>query len=297
VAGGIPIIRALREGLSANHILSINGILNGTSNYILTSMMNEGSNFKDALKKAQELGYAEADPTFDVGGFDTAHKLLILASIAYGVHGDPEDILIEGIQGITPEDIFFAKDFEYSIKLLAIAKKSEGKVELRVHPALVPQNKMIAKASGVTNAISVVGEVVGETMYYGPGAGGDATASAVISDLIDIARDSKSPMLGYKAPFELNTLELLDRDRIKTKYYFRLKVEDKMGVLAKITNLMSENNLSIDSLLQKPKDESEYAVLFFTTHTSLEADAKRTIELLKEQEYIKEEPFMMRIEE
>ena len=125
----------------------------------------------------------------------------------------------------------------------------------------------------------------------------DATASAVISDLIDIARDSKSPMLGYKAPFELNTLELLDRDRIKTKYYFRLKVEDKMGVLAKITNLMSENNLSIDSLLQKPKDESEYAVLFFTTHTSLEADAKRTIELLKEQEYIKEEPFMMRIEE
>jgi len=297
VAGGVPIIRALREGLSANHIVSINGILNGTSNFILTSMMDEGSNFKDALKKAQELGYAEADPTFDVGGFDTAHKLLILASIAYGVHGDPEDILIEGIQGITPEDIFFAKDFEYSIKLLAIAKKSEGKIELRVHPALVPQNKMIAKASGVTNAISVVGEVVGETMYYGPGAGGDATASAVISDLIDIARDSKSPMLGYKAPFELNTLELLDRDRIKTKYYFRLKVEDKMGVLAKITNLMSENNLSIDSILQKPKDESEFAVLFFTTHTSLEADVRRTIEILKEQEYIKEEPFMMRIEE
>lgn len=297
VAGGIPIIRALREGLSANHILSINGILNGTSNYILTSMMSKGSNFADALKKAQELGYAEADPTFDVGGFDAAHKLLILASIAYGVHGNPEDILIEGIEGITPEDIFFANDFEYVIKLLAIAKKTGDKVELRVHPALVPKDKMIAKTGGVTNAVSVVGDAVGETMFYGPGAGGPATASSVISDLIDIARDGKSPMLGYKAPFELNALELLDPSEIRTKYYFRLRVEDKVGVLAKITNLMSENNLSIDSLLQKPKDESPYATLFFTTHTSVEKDVRRTMEILQEQEFVKEKPFMMRIEE
>jgi len=297
VAGGIPIIRALREGLSANHILSINGILNGTSNYILTSMMSKGSNFADALKKAQELGYAEADPTFDVGGFDAAHKLLILASIAYGVHGNPEDILIEGIEGITPEDIFFANDFEYVIKLLAIAKKTGDKVELRVHPALVPKDKMIAKTDGVTNAVSVVGDAVGETMFYGPGAGGPATASSVISDLIDIARDGKSPMLGYKAPFELNVLELLDPSEICTKYYFRLRVEDKVGVLAKITNLMSENNLSIDSLLQKPKDESPYATLFFTTHTSVEKDVRRTMEILQEQEFVKEKPFMMRIEE
>ena len=297
VAGGIPIIRALREGLSANHLLSINGILNGTSNYILTSMMSKGSNFADALKKAQELGYAEADPTFDVGGFDAAHKLLILASIAYGVHGNPEDILIEGIEGITPEDIFFANDFEYVIKLLAIAKKTGDKVELRVHPALVPKDKMIAKTDGVTNAVSVVGDAVGETMFYGPGAGGPATASSVISDLIDIARDGKSPMLGYKAPFELNALELLDPSEIRTKYYFRLRVEDKVGVLAKITNLMSENNLSIDSLLQKPKDESPYATLFFTTHTSVEKDVRRTMEILQEQEFVKEKPFMMRIEE
>ena len=297
VAAGIPIIRALREGLSANHILSINGILNGTSNYILTSMMSKGSNFTDALKKAQELGYAEADPTFDVGGFDAAHKLLILASIAYGVHGNPEDILIEGIEGITPEDIFFANDFEYVIKLLAIAKKTGDKVELRVHPALVPKDKMIAKTDGVTNAVSVVGDAVGETMFYGPGAGGPATASSVISDLIDIARDGKSPMLGYKAPFELNALELLDPSEIRTKYYFRLRVEDKVGVLAKITNLMSENNLSIDSLLQKPKDESPYATLFFTTHTSVEKDVRRTMEILQEQEFVKEKPFMMRIEE
>ena len=297
VAGGIPIIRALREGLSANHILSINGILNGTSNYILTSMMSKGSNFADALKKAQELGYAEADPTIDVGGFDAAHKLLILASIAYGVHGNPEDILIEGIEGITPEDIFFANDFEYVIKLLAIAKKTGDKVELRVHPALVPKDKMIAKTSGVTNAVSVVGDAVGETMFYGPGAGGTATASSVISDLIDIARDGKSPMLGYKAPFEINALGLLDPSEIRTKYYFRLRVEDKVGVLAKITNLMSENNLSIDSLLQKPKDESPYATLFFTTHTSMEKDVRRTMEILQEQEFVKEKPFMMRIEE
>ena len=297
VAGGIPIIRALREGLSANHILSINGILNGTSNYILTSMMSKGSNFADELKKAQELGYAEADPTFDVGGFDAAHKLLILASIAYGVHGNPEDILIEGIEGITPEDIFFANDFEYVIKLLAIAKKTSDKVELRVHPALVPKDKMIAKTDGVTNAVSVVGDAVGETMFYGPGAGGPATASSVISDLIDIARDGKSPMLGYKAPFEINALGLLDPNEIRTKYYFRLRVEDKVGVLAKITNLMSENNLSIDSLLQKPKDESPYATLFFTTHTSVEKDVRRTMEILQEQEFVKEKPFMMRIEE
>ena len=297
VAGGIPIIRALREGLSANHILSINGILNGTSNYILTSMMSKGSNFADALKRAQELGYAEADPTFDVGGFDAAHKLLILASIAYGVHGNPEDILIEGIEGITPEDIFFANDFEYVIKLLAIAKKTGDKVELRVHPALVPKDKMIAKTDGVTNAVSVVGDAVGETMFHGPGAGGPATASSAISDLIDIARDGKSPMLGYKAPFELNALELLDPSEIRTKYYFRLRVEDKVGVLAKITNLMSENNLSIDSLLQKPKDESPYATLFFTTHTSVEKDVRRTMEILQEQEFVKEKPFMMRIEE
>ena len=297
VAGGIPIIRALREGLSANHILSINGILNGTSNYILTSMMSKGSNFADELKKAQELGYAEADPTFDVGGFDAAHKLRILASIAYGVHGNPEDILIEGIEGITPEDIFFANDFEYVIKLLAIAKKTSDKVELRVHPALVPKDKMIAKTDGVTNAVSVVGDAVGETMFYGPGAGGPATASSVISDLIDIARDGKSPMLGYKAPFEINALGLLDPNEIRTKYYFRLRVEDKVGVLAKITNLMSENNLSIDSLLQKPKDESPYATLFFTTHTSVEKDVRRTMEILQEQDFVKEKPFMMRIEE
>ena len=259
--------------------------------------MDKGANFSDALKKAQELGYAEADPTFDIGGFDTAHKLLILASIAYGVHAKPEEILIEGIERISTEDIFFAKDFDYCIKLLAIAKRSDENIELRVHPALVPKDKMIAKTDGVTNAISVVGDAVGETMFYGPGAGGAATASAVISDLIDIAREGKSPMLGYKAPFELNSLKLLQKDKIYSKYYFRLRVKDEVGVLAKITNLMSENNLSIDSILQKPReDNNSHAVLFFTTHTSLEADVQKTIEILKHKDFIKDKPFMIRIE-
>lgn len=299
VAGGIPIIKALREGLSANHILKIAGIMNGTSNYILTNMMQGGMEFEDALKQAQEFGYAEANPTFDIGGFDAAHKLLILASIAYGVHGDPEDILIEGIEHITKEDIYFANEFEYVIKLLAIAKYSgRGKVELRVHPALINKNNMLSKVNGVMNGVSIYGDAVSESMYYGPGAGGKATASAVISDLIDIARDSKNPMLGYKIPLEVDSMTLLVQNKIKTKYYFRLKVEDKLGVLAKITNLMSENSLSIDSFLQKKRTQDEHkATLFFTTHTSCEADVKRVMSILESEHYVKEKPFMIRIED
>ncbi|MCR4942752.1 MAG: homoserine dehydrogenase [Campylobacter sp.] len=297
VAGGVPIIGALREGLSANHIISINGILNGTSNYILSSMMNKGENFADALRKAQSLGYAEADPSFDIGGFDTAHKLLILASIAYGVNAVPEDILIEGIEKITAEDIFFANDFDFCIKLLAVAKKFDDKIELRVHPTLVPKDKMIAKTSGVTNAISVVGDAVGETMFYGPGAGGAATASAVVSDLVAIARKVKTPMLGFKNPITEKSLGLLGQNEIRTKYYFRLKVADELGTLAKITNIMSQNQLSIDSFLQKPGSKEERnTTLFFTTHTSFEADVRRVINLLQAQDFILEKPFMMRIE-
>lgn len=251
------------------------------------------------LKKAQELGYAEADPTFDIGGFDAAHKLLILASIAYGIHGDPEDILIEGIDNITQEDIYFAKEFEFVIKLLTIAKRvNDENIELRVHPAMISQNKMLANVSGVMNAVSVYGDMVGETMFYGPGAGGKATASAVISDLIDIARGTKNPMLGYKLQNELHEMKLLPVGEIQTKYYLRLKVEDKRGVLAKITNIMSENNISIDSFLQKPKQKSESDVtLFFTTHTSFEADIRRVIKILENEDYLKQKPFMIRIEE
>lgn len=297
VAGGIPIIKALREGLSANNIEKIIGIMNGTSNYILTNMMQGGLKFETALKSAQELGYAEADPSFDIGGFDTAHKLLILASIAYNINAKPEDILIEGISGISSEDIYFASEFDYVIKLLAVAKRNGDNIELRVHPAIIDKSKMIAKVDGVMNAISVTGDAVGENLFYGAGAGGKATASAVISDLIDIARKTKSPMLGYKAPLELIPLNLLAPSEIRTKFYLRIKVADEIGVLAKIANLMSENNLSIDSFLQKPRiKKTDDATLYFTTHTCLEADMQRAISLMAKENFVREKPYMIRIE-
>jgi len=298
VAGGIPIIKALREGLSANHIASIQGIMNGTSNFILTKMMHEKVSFATVLAEAQALGYAEADPTFDVGGFDAAHKLLILASIAYGVHGDPEDILIEGIEGISQEDIYFAKEFDYTIKLLGIAKRRGSQVELRVHPALVPSEKMIAKVDGVMNGISVVGDAVGETMYYGPGAGGNATASAVISDLIDIARDSRSPMLGFKQPLEHVSLTLMPKEEIETKYYLRLHVRDEKGVLAKIATILGACDISIDSFLQKPDVSGRKDVtLLFATHTCKESNAKEAINTIAALDFVTDTPHMIRIEE
>ncbi|WP_353661801.1 homoserine dehydrogenase [Hydrogenimonas sp. SS33] len=295
VAGGIPIIKALREGLSANHIESIKGIINGTANYILTKMMTEGVDFGPVLKEAQALGYAEADPTFDIGGFDAAHKLLILASIAYGIDAKPEDILIEGIEQVTQEDIAFAKEFGYTIKLLGIAKKVGEFVELRVHPALVPQREMIAKVDGVMNGISVIGDKVGETMYYGPGAGGDATASAVISDIIAIARGGKSsPMLGFKRPLE-SGLQLLERDAIVSRYYLRLVVEDKPGVLAKVSQVMGEQKISIETMLQRP-GEGETATLLLSTHRCEERAMQQALHALFGLESVKERPVMFRIE-
>jgi homoserine dehydrogenase len=295
VAGGIPIIKALREGLSANHIESIKGIINGTSNYILTKMMHEDVDFDEVLKEAQELGYAEADPTFDIGGFDAAHKLLILASIAYGIDAKPEDILIEGIEQITQDDISFAKEFGYTIKLLGIAKKVGEFVELRVHPALVPQSEMIAKVDGVMNGISVNGDKVGETMYYGPGAGGNATASAVISDIIAIARGGKaSPMLGFQRPLE-SGLKLMDRDAIVSKYYLRLKVADKPGVLAKVSQVMGEQNISIETMLQKP-GKGEAATLLLATYACEERAMQKAIDALMALESVKERPVMIRME-
>lgn len=297
VAGGIPVIKALREGLSANKIESIYGIMNGTSNYILTKMMSEKVDFIDVLKQAQDLGYAEADPSFDVGGFDAAHKLLILASIAYGVHGLPEDILIEGIENISQEDISFAKEFGYKIKLLCIAKRLDNHVELRVHPALISNDKMIAKVDGVMNGVSVIGNAVGESMYYGPGAGGDATASAVISDIIDIARDGQnSPMLGFKRPLENVQCDILPIDEISTKYYIRLSVKDELGVLADIANLMSSHNISVERFLQKPKKNPKEATLLFSTHTCKEKDVKYMIEKLSKKPFITQKPNMIRIE-
>ncbi|MDP3301816.1 MAG: homoserine dehydrogenase [Sulfuricurvum sp.] len=294
VAGGIPIISALREGLSANHILSIMGIMNGTCNYMLTKMMNEGIDFDSILAEAQRLGYAEADPTFDIGGFDAAHKLLILASIAYGIDAKPEEILIEGIEGVTQADIAFAKEFGYTIKLLGIAKRDGTEVELRVHAALVKQDAMIGKIDGVMNGISVVGDRVGETLYYGPGAGGDATASAVVANIIDIVRSGKrSPMLGFNHPLE-EGLTLKNPGDIRSKYYLRLRISDKPGMLAQITQLFADHSISVEAMLQRPYEE-QCAHLLFSTHEALESDVSAMIKNLELLEAVLEKPFMIRM--
>jgi homoserine dehydrogenase len=295
VAGGIPIINALRDGLSANHIESIMGIMNGTSNYMMTEMTNNGVSYDGILKEAQDLGYAEADPTFDVGGYDAAHKLLILASIAYGIDAKPEDILIEGIESVRTEDIEFAKEFGYAIKLLGVAKKDKNEVELRVHACLISQEEMIAKIDGVMNAISVVGDKVGETLYYGPGAGGDATASAVVANIIDIARSGKStPMLGFDRPMEGKTLTLKPVENIESKYYLRVNVSDKTGVLARITKIFEDHSISIETILQRAsKDES--ANLLISTHTAREKNIQAMINEIEALNFVNARPVMIRI--
>jgi len=296
VAGGIPIINALRDGLTANHIQSIRGIMNGTCNYMLTKMINEGVDYDTILSESQDLGYAEADPTFDVGGFDAAHKLLILGSIAYDIDAKPEDILIEGIQDIAPEDIDFANEFNYTIKLLTIAKKIDKKVELRVHPAFISKDEMIAKVDGVMNGVSVIGDKVGETMYYGAGAGGDATASAVIANIVDIARRGKgSPMLGFELD-NSEDLTLMSKDDIQTKYYLRLRVEDKAGVLAKIATILGEQNISIEKMIQKPLNRT-CANILLATHTSLEKDVVNALEKIEQAGAVTAKPVMIRIED
>ena len=295
VAGGIPIITALRDGLSANHIESIMGIMNGTCNYMMTEMTNNGVSYDAILKEAQDLGYAEADPTFDVGGYDAAHKLLILASIAYGIDAKPEDILIEGIENVTSEDIAFAKEFGYAIKLLAIAKKDNNEVELRVHAALIKKDEMIAKIDGVMNGVSVVGDKVGETLYYGPGAGGDATASAVVANIIDIARSGKStPMLGFNRPMEGNALTLKSSDDIESKYYLRINVTDKAGVLAQLSKIFESYNISIETMLQR-SSENGSANLLISTHLSVEKNVKNLINEIEELAFVNGRPAMIRI--
>ncbi len=294
VAGGIPIINALRDGLSANHIESIMGIMNGTCNYMLTKMRDKGVAYDEVLKEAQELGYAEADPTFDVGGFDAAHKLLILGSIAYGIDAKPEDILIEGIEHISQEDMTFAKSHGYEIKLLGITNKDASKVELRVHPALISKDAMIAKIDGVMNGISVVGDKVGETLYYGPGAGGDATASAVVANIIDIVRSGKStPMLGFNRPME-GRLTLKDPLDITSAYYLRIKVEDKTGVLAKVTKIFEKHDISVSTMLQNPID-SQTANLLISTHIAKESDIQAMLKELESEAFVQQKPVMIRI--
>jgi len=262
---------------------------------MLTKIINEGAQYDEILKESQELGYAEADPTFDVGGYDASHKLLILASIAYGLDAKPEDILIEGIENITQTDVAFAKEFGYAIKLLGIAKKVGEGVELRVHATMIPQESMIAKVDGVMNAVTVVGDRVGETMYYGPGAGGDATASAVIADIVDIVRGNQGPMLGYKKGLE-SGLKLLPKEDIVTQYYLRLEVDDQSGVLASIASTLGKFDISIEAMLQKPTKNDEIAKLLFTTHTCKESKMQDAIVALGKLDVVHGKIAMMRIE-
>ncbi|CBG40236.1 homoserine dehydrogenase [Helicobacter mustelae] len=294
VCGGIPIIKALKDGLGANHILSLRGILNGTSNYILTQMSSQKISFKDALKSAQELGYAEADPSLDIHGQDAGHKLLILASLAYGIDVKPEEIIIEGITQIDEDDIAFAKEFDFVIKPLGIAKKIHNEIELRVHPVLIDKNKMIAKVDGVMNAISVIGDCVGETLYYGAGAGGDATASAVISDLIEIGRGKNSAMLGFER--EHFSFKIRDKREITSRYYLRLSTFDRAGVLSKVAGILSQNDISIEVFLQKQAKEN-IARLCIITHVSLEANIIHALEEIDKQEFIVDRSFFIRIED
>jgi homoserine dehydrogenase len=256
VAGGIPIIKSIREGLSANHIESVAGIINGTGNFILTEMRDKGRDFDDVLAEAQALGYAEADPTFDVEGIDAAHKLCILASIAFGIPLQFDAVYTEGISGVSTEDVVYAGQLGYRIKHLGVARRRDQGVEMRVHPTLIPEKRLIANVDGVMNAVLVQADKLGPSLYYGAGAGADPTASAVIADIIDVARtittdaQNRVPHLAFQ-PDQIVELPILPISEIQTAYYLRMRVDDRPGVMAEITRIMGDNDISIEAILQK----------------------------------------------
>ena len=262
VAGGIPVIKAMREGLAANNIEWLAGIINGTGNFILTEMRDKGRDFADVLAEAQSLGYAEADPTFDIEGIDAAHKLTIMASIAFGLPLQFDKAYTEGISKIAQADVTYATELGYRIKHLGIAKKTAQGVELRVHPTMIPHRRLIANVDGVMNAVLVQGDAVGPTLYYGAGAGSDATASAVVADIIDVVRtlttdpENRVPHLAFQAD-ALVDLPILPISEVVTSYYLRIHTEDKPGVLADITRILSEQDISIEAILQKEPEQQD----------------------------------------
>ncbi|MDD3885028.1 MAG: homoserine dehydrogenase [Gallionella sp.] len=276
VAGGIPIIKALREGLTANRIEWIAGIINGTTNFILSEMRDKGLSFDTVLKEAQRLGYAEADPTFDIEGVDAAHKITILASLAFGIPMQFDKAYIEGISKLDAADIKYAEQLGYRIKLLGITKRTPEGVELRVHPTLIPTKRLIANVEGAMNAVLVEGDAVGATLYYGKGAGAEPTASAVIADLVDVTRmhtadpQNRVPHLAFQ-PNQIADLKVLPMDEVQTSYYLRLRVQDKPGVLADITRILADEDISIDAVIQKEPGEGETQTdLILLTHQTRE---------------------------
>jgi homoserine dehydrogenase len=283
VAGGVPIIKALREGLSANRIEWIAGIINGTSNFILSEMRDKGLAFDEVLREAQRLGYAEADPTFDIEGVDAAHKLTILSAIAFGVPMQFDKCYREGIARLTQSDIRYAESLGYRIKLLGLTKRTPQGIELRVHPTLIPARRLIANVEGVMNAILVKGDAVGPTMYYGAGAGAEPTASAVVADLVDVTRlltadpEHRVPHLAFQ-PDRLAATAILPMEEVTTSYYLRMRVLDRPGVLADITRILADRSISIDAMIQREPGEGEEQVdIIMLTHQTQEKSVNAAI--------------------
>ena len=302
VAGGIPIIKALREGLTANRIEWIAGIINGTTNFILSEMRSKGLPFAEVLKEAQRLGYAEADPTFDVEGVDAAHKLSIMSAIAFGTPMSFDKAYVEGITKLEAADIKYAEQLGYRIKLLGITKRTPEGVELRVHPTLIPTKRLIANVEGAMNAVLVKADAVGATMYYGKGAGAEPTASAVIADLVDVTRmhtadpEHRVPHLAFQ-PEAMVDLPILPLAEVVSSYYLRLRVEDKPGVLADITRILADQQISIDAMIQRePEEGEEQADIIFLTHETRERNVAAAIEKIESHAAVKGKLTRLRLE-
>jgi homoserine dehydrogenase len=302
VAGGIPIIKALREGLTANRIQWIAGIINGTTNFILSEMRDKGLDFDVVLKEAQRLGYAEADPTFDIEGIDAAHKATLMSAIAFGIPVQFDKAYVEGITGLQAADIRYAEQLGYRIKLLGIARRAANGIELRVHPTLIPSNRLIANVEGAMNAVLVHGDAVGATLYYGKGAGAEPTASAVIADLVDITRlatadpEHRVPYLAFQ-PDAMTDTPILPMDEITTSYYLRIRVADKLGVMADITRILADAAISIDAMLQKePAAGETEADIIILTHKTQEKKAKQAIAAIEALESVSGQVARIRLE-
>ncbi|CCG19272.1 homoserine dehydrogenase [Taylorella asinigenitalis 14/45] len=300
VAGGIPIIKSVREGLTANRIQSVAGIINGTSNFILSEMREKGLAFEEVLKEAQRLGYAEADPTFDIEGVDVAHKLSILASIAFGVPIQFDRVFSEGITKIEQEDVVQAERLGYRLKLLGIATRRENGIELRVHPTLIPNSKMLANVNGAMNAVMVRGDAVGETLFYGPGAGSEPTASAVVADIVDVTRlhtadpEHRVPHLAFQ-PDALEDYKILPIEEAQTGYYLRMTVKDQKGVLADVSRIFADHGISINSMIQDNKGNN-LASLVFLIHQTIEASMQRAIQQIEALDSVQNAVKLIRLE-
>lgn len=302
VAGGIPIIKAVREGLAANHIEWIAGIINGTGNFILSEMRDKGREFADVLKEAQSLGYAEADPTFDVEGIDAAHKLTILGSIAFGIPLQFEKTYTEGITKIEPQDVEYAEQLGYRIKHLGITRRTEAGIEMRVHPTMIPKRRLIANVDGVMNAVLVKGDAVGPTLYYGAGAGSEPTASAVIADVVDVVRmlttdpENRVPHLAFQ-PGELVDLAILPIEEVETAFYLRMQVIDKPGVVAKIASILADSQISIEAIQQKEPAEGDDTVpLVMLTQRVIEKQLNKAIAEIEELDSVFGQVMRIRVE-